>query len=68
MISEKCTKKGCFHPRSEKGFTVHWRKFSTELLPASDYGGYYRLAKTFFENPNVLAKEFGELRLGCPEI
>jgi len=68
MIGIKCTKKCCVHPKSEKGFTVHWKKFFTELPPASQYGGSYGLARAYFDNPDELAKEFGELRLGCSDI
>jgi hypothetical protein len=47
---------------------VDWRKFFTDLPPASEYGGSYSLAIGFFDNPDELAEEFGELRLGCSEI
>ncbi len=68
MIGVKCTKRGCVHPESEKGFTVHWKKFFTKLPPASEYGGSYGLAKAFFDNPDGLAEKFGELLLGCSDI
>ncbi len=68
MIGIKCTKKCCVHPKSEKGFTVHWKKFFTDLPPASEYGGSYGLAKAFFDNPDGLAEKFGELFLGCSDI
>jgi hypothetical protein len=67
-IGIKCTKRGCVHPKSEKGFTVHWKKFFTELPPASKYGDSYGLARAYFDNPDKLAGEFGPLRLGCSEI
>lgn len=47
---------------------MHWKKFFTGLRPASEYGNSYRLAEAFFDNPEELAKEFGELRVGCSEI
>jgi len=53
-------KKGCVHPKSEIGFTMHWKKVVTELHPASRYDGSYRLSKTFFDNPDGLTEEFGE--------
>lgn len=65
MIGIKCTNKGCVHPRSEKGFTVHWKKFFTDLPPADDYGREHGLARAYFDNPDGLAGEFGPLRLGC---
>ncbi len=69
MIGIKCTKKSCVHPKSEKGFTVHWKKFFTDLpSAASQHVGSYGLAKAFFDNPDELAEEFGELRLGCSDI
>ena len=67
MIGVKCTKKDCIHPKSTKGYTVHWKKFFTELPPASEYGGAYGLAKAYFDNPDGLSEEFGKLRLGCWE-
>ena len=39
---------------------MHWKKVVTELHPASQYDGFYRLSKTFFDNPDGLTKEFGE--------
>ncbi len=68
MIGIKCTKKGCVHPKSDKGFTVHWKKFFTKLSPASKDDGSYGLARAYFDNPDGLAREFGELRLGCSDI
>jgi hypothetical protein len=39
MIGIKCTKQSLVHPKSEKGFTVHWKKFFAELPPATECGG-----------------------------
>jgi hypothetical protein len=43
-------------------------EFFTDLPPASEYGGSYSLAIGFFDNPDELAEDFAELRLGCSEI
>jgi hypothetical protein len=53
------------HPKSEKGFTVHWKKFFTDLPPAGDYSGQHGLAMAYFDNPDELDGEVGQLRLVC---
>jgi hypothetical protein len=68
MIDVKCTKRDCVHLKNEKEFTLHLKKFFTDLPLASQYDGSYRLSKVFFDNPDGLTKEFGELRLGCNEL
>jgi hypothetical protein len=47
---------------------VHWKKFFTDLPPANNYGSKHCLAMAYFDNPEELAGEFGELRLGCSEV